>query len=82
MEQRIWQITAAWERELVSNGKTETSETSDKGNGAKGEIEDIGECSGELGEMTSQSDVDGVGQFEEGGGRVGQDAIVCSESLQ
>ena len=58
------------------DGKTETGETLEEGNGAKGEIEENGECSGELGEMTSQSDVDGVGWFEEGGGRVGQDAIV------
>jgi len=42
----------------------ETGETSDKGNGAKGEIEDNGECSGELGEMTSQSDVNGVGSLK------------------
>ena len=57
-------------------------ETSDEGNRASGEFKDNGDCSGELWEMTSQSDVGAVGWFEEGGGRVGQDAIVWSESLQ
>ena len=54
----------------------ETGETSDKGNGAGSEFEDNGDCSGELGDMASQSDVGGVERCEEGGGRVGQAAIV------
>ena len=54
----------------------ETNGTSDEGNGASGEFEDNGDHSGELKEMISQSDVGGVGRFEEGSGRVGQDAMV------
>ena len=54
----------------------ETDETLGKGNGASSEFEDNGDCSGELGEMASQSDVGSVGRCEEGGGRVGQAAIV------
>ena len=59
-----------------ADGKTETNGTSDVGNGASGEFKDNGDRSGELGEMTGQSDVGGVGRFEEGGGRVGKDAMV------
>ena len=65
--------TGTGERRLTTR---QNGNRRDAGNGAKGEIEDNGECSGELGEITSQSDVDGGGRFEEGGGRVGQDAIV------
>ena len=64
------------ESESRPDGKTETDRTSDEGNGAVGELEDNGDHSGELVEMTSQSDVGGVGWFEEGGGQVGEEAIV------
>lgn len=45
-------------------------------NGASGEFKDNGVSPGELGERTSQSDIGGVGRCEEGGGQVGQDAMV------
>ena len=41
-----------------------------------GEFGDNGVGSREFGEMTSQSDVGSGERFEEGGGRVGQDAMV------
>ena len=56
------------ESESRPDGKTETDRTSDESNGAIGEFEDNGDRSGELGELTSQSDVGGVGWFEEGSG--------------
>ena len=40
------------------------------------EFGDNGVTPGELREMTSQADVRGVERCEEGGGRVGQDAMV------
>ena len=60
----------------ISTKEYSISKTSDKGNGANSEFEDNLDCSGELGEMAIQSDVGGVGRYEEGGGRVGQAAIV------
>ena len=63
-------------REQISTKEYSTSKTSDKGSGANSVFEDNGDCSGELGEMASQSNVGGVGRCEEGGGRVGQAAIV------
>lgn len=45
-------------------------------NGTNVEFRDNGVSPGELGEVTSQSDVGGVEQFKKGGGRVGQDPKV------
>ena len=56
------------ESESRPDGKTETDRTLDVSNGAIGEFEDNGDRSGELGELTGQSDVGGVGWFEEGSG--------------
>ena len=53
----------------------EMNETSDEGNRASSEFRDNGVCLGKFGEMTSQSDLNCVGQFKEGSGRVGQDAM-------
>lgn len=50
--------------------------TRDEVNRVSSEFRDNGVSLGELGEMTSQSDVGGVEWFEEGFGRVRPDAMV------